>query len=142
MDNVTTQIKNYISYLPDAKQVEIEKLHYTILELQPYAQLWFLDGKNELGKVVSNPNIGYGTYTIEYKDGTSKEFYRVGISANTSGISVYIMGLKDKNLLKDKFGDAIGKADVTGYCIKFKSVSNINMDVLKEIINYRFESVN
>jgi hypothetical protein len=56
--------------------------------------MWFLDGKNSEGKVISNPNIGYGSYTIHYTDRTTKEFYQIGLSANTSGISVYIMGIQ------------------------------------------------
>ena len=50
-------------------------------------------------KSVSNPNIGYGSYTIKYADGTTREFYQIGLSANTTGISVYIMGIKDKTYL-------------------------------------------
>lgn len=41
------------------------------------------------GKVVANPNIGYGVYPIAYADGSSRESYRIGLSANTTGISVY-----------------------------------------------------
>ena len=51
---------------------------------------------NEDGKVVANPNIGYGLYTIAYANGSSREFYRIGLSANTTGISVYVLGLDDK----------------------------------------------
>ncbi len=100
----------------------------------PQAQLWFLDGKNEEGKVISNPNIGYGVQTITYADGKTKEFYQIGLSANTTGISVYIMTIKDKKYLPETYGKKIGKASVTGYCIKFKSLKDINMEVLEEAI--------
>ena len=63
-----------------------------MLKLMPKARLWFLDGKDEKGKEVSNPNIGYGVRTIQYADGKTKEFYQIGVSGNTTGISVYIMG--------------------------------------------------
>jgi hypothetical protein len=58
--------------------------------MMPVCKLWFLNGKDEKGKVVSNPNIGYGSQTLKYADGKTKEFYQIGISANTTGISVYI----------------------------------------------------
>lgn len=132
-----TQIKDYIGSQPDPKRGDLQALHNFILELMPGSKLWFLDGRDEKGKVVSNPNIGYGSYRIQYADGTTKEFYQVGLSANSAGISVYIMGLKDKTFLLKTYGKKIGKATVTGYCIKFKTLKDIKLDVLKEAIRYR-----
>ena len=132
-----TQIKDYIGSKPDPKRGDLQALHNFILEWMPGSKLWFLDGRDEKGKVVSNPNIGYGSYRIQYADGTTKEFYQVGLSANSAGISVYIMGLKDKTFLLKTYGKKIGKATVTGYCIKFKTLKDIKLDVLKEAIKYR-----
>jgi hypothetical protein len=114
-------------------------LHRTILKLKPKCKLWFLDGKNEQGKVVSNPNIGYGSYTISYADGSTKEFYQIGLSANSSGISVYIMGIEDKKYLAETYGKDLGKASVTGYCIRFKTLKNIDAAVLAAAIRFGFE---
>ena len=100
----------------------------------PAGKLWFLDGKNADNKTVSNPNIGYGTQTIKYADGKTKEFYQIGLSANTTGISVYILGIADKKYLAQTYGKRIGKASVTGYCIKFKSLNEIDIKVLEDAI--------
>jgi len=105
----------------------------------PKCKLWFLDGKDDKGKTVSNPNIGYGSYIIKYADGSSREFYQIGLSANTTGISVYIMGLEDKSYLKKTYEKKIGKASVTGYCIKFKALKDINIDALEEAIRHRVQ---
>ncbi|WP_336518009.1 DUF1801 domain-containing protein [Pollutibacter soli] len=133
---IKQQIKEYIASQPEAKRNDMQVLHKNILEIMPDTKLWFLNGKDSSGKIVSNPNIGYGLYTIKYADGTSKDFYQIGMSANTSGISVYVLGLKDKKYLSETFGKKIGKASVTGYCIKFKALQDINMDVLEEAIRY------
>lgn len=132
--NLEKQIKEYIASQPEPKRSEMQQLHQILLELMPAAKLWFLDGKDEKGKIVSNPNIGYGSQTIKYADGKTKEFYQVGISANTTGISVYIMGLNDKKYLSQTFGQGLGKASVTGYCIKFKTLTDIKIDVLKAAV--------
>ncbi|MBL7915439.1 MAG: DUF1801 domain-containing protein [Bacteroidia bacterium] len=129
-----SDISSYLLSLPEPKRAEMEALHQHIQKLLPKAKLWFLDGKDEKGKVVSNPNIGYGSQTMKYADGSTKEFYQIGISANTSGISVYIMGLEDKKYLIQTYGDSIGKATVTGYCIKFKKLNDINLDILESAI--------
>ncbi|HEX2608018.1 MAG TPA: DUF1801 domain-containing protein [Flavisolibacter sp.] len=134
--NSNQQISEYITAQPESKRSDLLTLHKTILQIMPDGRLWFLDGKNEQGKIVTNPSIGYGQYTIKYADGKSKEFYQVGISTNTSGISVYIMGLEDKNYLPETYSKKIGKATVTGYCIKFKALKDINLNVLEEAICY------
>ncbi|HEY3404915.1 MAG TPA: DUF1801 domain-containing protein [Ohtaekwangia sp.] len=138
--NIEEQIKTYIASQPESKQSELQTLHQRMLQISPACRIWFMDGKNSEGKIVSNPNIGYGEYTINYADGTTREFYQVGISANTTGISVYIMGIKDKAYLAKAFGKKLGKASVTGYCIKFKTLNDINLDVLEEAIKYGFEA--
>jgi hypothetical protein len=133
------QIKEYIATHPEPKRSEMQQLHHIILALMPTCKFWFLDGKDEKGKTVSNPNIGYGSQTIKYANGKSREFYQIGISANTTGISVYIMGVNDKKYLAQTFGPGLGKASVTGYCIKFKTLTDIKIDVLKAAILYGIE---
>lgn len=137
--NVKEQIKKYIAEQPEPKQRDMQELHQRILKVLPKCKLWFLDGKDEKGKVVSNPNIGYGSYIIKYAGGTTREFYQIGLSANTTGISVYVMGLKDKTYLAKTYGKKLGKASVTGYCIKFKTVKDINLDILEAAIRYGVE---
>ena len=136
--NTQAQIEAYLASQPEAKRHEMQRLHKLILETMPKAKLWFLDGRDANGKVVSNPNIGYGKHQMKYADGSSREFYQIGLSGNTSGISIYIMGLTDKNYLINTFGKTIGKASVTGYCIKFKTIKQINVEVMKEVIAYGF----
>ena len=140
--NVQGQIKDYINSQPESKRSDMQTLHRIILELMPACRLWFLDGKNSENKTVSNPNIGYGLQTIKYADGTSREFYQVGMSANTTGISLYILGINDKTYLAKTYGKLIGKASVTGYCIKFKTLKDINIEVLKAAIQdgYKVQS--
>lgn len=134
------QIQSYLTAQPEPKRSELQALHQHILQAFPDCKLWYSDGKDDTGKVVSNPNIGYGAYTIKYADGTTKEFFQIGLSGNTAGISVYIMGIKDKTYLPQTFGDKIGKAKVTGYCIKFKSLKDINMEVLEAAMRHGVEA--
>lgn len=132
--SIEDQIKKYIDSLPDLKSADMEALHQRILRLLPECKLWFIDGKDDEGKIVSNPNIGYGLQHLQYADGKTKEFYQVGISANTAGLSVYIIGIEDKKYLPETYGKTIGKASVTGYCIKFKSLKDIHIDTLEAAI--------
>src|SRR4030095_4165746 len=138
--NVQEQIKEYISSQPEPKRSDMQELHHMILRVMPDCKLWFLDGKNSENKTVSNPNIGYGSHTIKYADGSTREFYQIGLSANKTGISVYILGIKDKTYLAQTYGKKLGKASASGYCIKFKTLKDINIYILQAAIRYGVET--
>jgi hypothetical protein len=140
--NIHEQIKEHIDSQPEPKRSDMQTLHLLMLQVLPEGKLWFLDGKNNEGKTVANPNIGYGFQTIKYADGTTRDFYQIGISANTTGISVYIIGLNDKTYLVQTYGRTLGKASISGYCIKFKTLNDINTAVLEAAIRYGIEATN
>jgi hypothetical protein len=137
--NVEEQIKQYINSQPEPKRTDMQALHQLTLQVLPACKLWFLNGKDDKGQTVSNPNIGYGFHTIKYADGTTREFYKIGLSANKTGISVYILGIKDKTYLAQTYGKKLGKASVSRYCIRFKTLKDINVDILEAAIRYGVE---
>jgi hypothetical protein len=108
----------------------------------PECKLWFYDGKNSKNQTISNPTIGYGFHTIKYANGKTREFFQIGMSANKTGISVYILGIKDKTYLAQTYGKKLGKASVSGYCIKFKTLKDINIDILDAAMRYGVEAPN
>ncbi|MCW3846140.1 DUF1801 domain-containing protein [Sphingomonas sp. LB-2] len=134
--DVAEQIEGCIAGQAEPKRDEMRALHRLILGIAPASRLWYLDGRDESGKVVSNPNIGYGSQLIHYAGGKTREFYRIGLSGNTTGISIYVMGIEDKKYLAETYGERLGKASVTGYCIKFRALGDIDIDVLEEIIRF------
>ncbi len=140
--NVKEQIQKYIASQPEPKRSDMQALHRVILQVMPACKLWFLDGKDSEGKTVSNPNIGYGLQAMKYADGTTREFYQIGLSANKTGISVYILGIEDKKYLAQTYGKELGKASVTGYCIRFKTLKDINVEILEAAIRDRVEAQN
>lgn len=130
------RVEKYLAGLPEPKQTDLRWLHERVLTEFPGCRLWFSDGTNEAGKVVTNPSIGYGEYAIAYADGSTRDFYRIGLSATASGISVYVLGLDDKTYLARTFGPTIGKADVTGYCIRFRRLSVVDRETLQAAIRH------
>jgi len=132
--SVQEEIKKYIASQPEPKRGDIQELHQLTLRVSPECKLWFFDGKNSKNQTVSNPTIGYGFHTTKYASGKSREFFQIGVSGNKAGISVYILGLKDKKHLAKTYGKQLGKASVTGYCIRFKALKDINIDTLEAAI--------
>lgn len=140
--NVQAQINDFIASHPEPKRTDIQALHDVIQRVDPGCKLWFLDGKNSEGKVVTNPDIGYGSRPHRYADGSISEFYQIGVSPNKTGISIYILGIEDKKYLAETYATSLGKATVTGYCIRFKTLKDINTDVLEAAIRFGFENTN
>jgi hypothetical protein len=134
--NVQEQVRKYIASQPEPKRSDLQELHRLTLQVSPACKLWFFDGKDSKDQTVSNPTIGYGAYTIQYANGKSREFFQIGVSGNKTGISVYVMGLKDKKHLAKTYGPKLGKASVTGYCIRFKALCEINLDTLEAVLRY------
>ena len=129
--------------LPDASNglFSLEELHRIARENHPGLRAAAASVEAARGLMIQaglppNPNIGYGQYTIKYADGTTREFYQIGLSANTTGISVYILGISDKTYLAKNYGEKIGKANVSGYCIKFKTLKDVNIKVLASALRY------
>lgn len=137
--NVKEQIKAHIASQPEQKRSDMQALHRLLLQVSPTCKLWFSDGKNDEGKTVANPTIGYGVYSIKYANGTSKDFFQIGISANKTGISLYILGKKDKAYLARVFGKKLGRASISGYCIRFRELKDINRDILESVLWYGLE---
>src|SRR5215475_11027975 len=140
--NVQEQIKKYIASQPEQKCRDLQELHRLSLQVSPDCKLWFFDGKDSKDRTVSNPTIGYGSHTIKYANGKSRECFQIGVSGNKTGISVYILGIKDKKYLAKTYGKQLGKASVTGYCIRFKALKEINIEILEAAIRYGFEAPN
>jgi hypothetical protein len=140
--DVKQQIKKYIANVPEPKRSEIQELHKHIPQVLPKCKLWFHDGKNSENKTVANPTIGYGFHTIKYANGTTREFFQIGMGANNTGIFVHILPIKDKTYLAQTYGKKLGKASVAGYCIKFKTLKDINIEVLLAAIKYGVEAQN
>lgn len=132
--SVQADIKALIAGQPEGKRAEMQTLHKLILQALPDCKLWYDSGVDDKGKTVTNPTIGYGFQVLKYANGKTKDFFKVGLSANTVGFSVYILGLEDKKYLANTYGKQIGKASITGYCIKFKSLKDIDTDVLHTAI--------
>ena len=134
--NVQEQIKKYLTSQTEPKRSDMRELHRLTLQVSPECRLWFFDGTDGKDHTVSNPTIGYGFHTTKYASGKSRESFQIGVSGNKTGISVYILGLKDKKYLARTYGKKLGEASVTGYCIRFKALKDINIDTLEAAIRY------
>lgn len=129
------QILQFISLQESAKQQDLLTLHELMTSILPTGKLWMEDGKNEEGKVVTNPTIGYGEFEQSYANGKRKTHFQIGLALTKQGFSFYLLGIRGKLDLANLCAE-IGQAKVTGYCIQFKSIANIDINILKRAIQF------
>lgn len=138
--NTQAQIDAYLQSVNELQKADLLLLSDLLSNNFINPILSFNTGIDENGKRVSNPSIGFGQYNHVFSNGVSKKLFQVGISANTGGISIYLLGLPKTSNLKSTFGAALGQAQITGYCIKFKSTRKINTECLIEGINQLYKA--
>ncbi len=128
------KITQHLTTLAPEKSAALSRL-YQLIHMETSSNgPQFFDGKNEKGKVVTNPTIGFGKSRIQYANGRFQDTFRIGICATSTGLSIYILGLEDKNFLREFLGDRLGKAKITGYAISFKKMSDIDEFALRELV--------
>ncbi len=137
---VQEEVEQFIGGQPEPRRGEMQTLHELITRMLPSGKLWFDKGRNSDGKVVTNPTIGYGIQTVRYAGGNTREWFQIGLSPNTTGLSVYILGIADKAFLPLTYGKVIGKATVTGYCIRFRKLEDIRTNMLEAAIRDGIEA--
>lgn len=129
------RIAQYLHGLDTDKREAMRTLHALVSKIMPGCMLWFSDGRNVAGGIVPGPCIGYGSRIIRYTNGTTREVFRAGISATNSGLSLHLFGMPDKTALARKYAATIGRATVTGYCIKFQKLKDVNLRVLEKALH-------
>jgi hypothetical protein len=134
MESTSTQIQDHFEQLASGKRQELIALYNLVSEELPIATQSFFDGRNEEGKVVTHPTIGFGETMLHYANGKKREIFRIGICATASGLSIHILGITDKTFLKNFLGDRLGKVKITSYCIQFKKMKDIDLEVLKSLL--------
>lgn len=84
-------------------------------------------------KMWGNSIIGYGRYHYRYESGREGEFFMTGFSPRKANSTVYIMpGYQDLSEMLNR----LGKHKTGKSCLYINKLSDINLDVLEEIIRY------
>jgi len=82
--------------------------------------------------------IGFGVYKYEYESGRKGEAHTLGFYPRKGKITIYLMdGTKRYEELLSK----LGKHSTTGYCVYIKSLSDVELQVLTEILEQSYKNI-
>lgn len=124
MLNTYLQIMNPLEILNSVKDNGRQKECFTLFNLMKTAI-------NEDPKVWQSKLIGFGSYHYKYGSGREGDWFLTGFSSAKKHISIYIVaGVNNYPGLLSK----LGKFKTGASCIYVKQLSDINLEVLKELI--------
>lgn len=76
--------------------------------------------------------VGFGVKSLEYADGSIRDWFRVGFAPRKGKLVVYIMpGFKGYGSLLRK----LGKHQTGKSCLYIKKLDDVDLDVLQELID-------
>lgn len=83
------------------------------------------------GSKLSNGIVGFGDYHYKYDSGREGDFFRLGFSNRAQNITIYVMpGYQDFSEELSR----LGKHKMGKSCLYIKRLSDVDEDVLKEIM--------
>lgn len=83
--------------------------------------------------------IGFGIYKYEYTSGRKGEAHTLAFYPRKGKITIYLMDGTKRYIEKLS---KLGKHTTTGYCIYIKRLSDIDIDVLTNILKSSFDYIN
>lgn len=78
--------------------------------------------------------IGYGELYQPRPKGEVVHWFVVGLAMQKSNISMYVNAVKDRKYLGQTYGKRLGKVKLGSASIGFKSLADLDVDVLKEML--------
>lgn len=115
--------EEYIASVEEPKRSELQQLHDLIRGTLP-----------DFEPVIVSSFMGYGPYHYKYQSGREGDWVKVALSANKTGISLYICCGDANGYFPEQAKDRLGKASIGKSCIRFKKLQDLNMDTVKELL--------
>ncbi|MGB7859762.1 MAG: DUF1801 domain-containing protein [Acidimicrobiia bacterium] len=78
--------------------------------------------------------IGYGEISYENRSGERVNWFMVGLARQKAYISMYVNAVGDGGYLLRAYADRLGKVKTGSASISFKSVDDVEMDTLMELV--------
>jgi hypothetical protein len=116
--------KNVVEFLNAVENETKRKDSFTILDLMKQ-----VTGSDPI--MWGDSIIGFGTYHYKYASGREADWFLTGFSPRVQNLTLYIMSGFDEY---DDLLGKLGKHSTGKSCLYVKRLENIDLDVLKELV--------
>jgi hypothetical protein len=86
----------------------------------------------EKGAMWGTSIIGFGSIKIRYASGKELDWPKTGFSPRAQGLTLYVINKRSKE--QKEFLKKLGKHKVSGGCLYIKKLSDVDLNVLKKVI--------
>ena len=131
MERTPTDPAEFIASLPDEVRSDVEHLDAAISEVMSSHSKTMWEGKFWGG--TDQHIIGYASVSYE-RPGGAVEWFMVGLAPQKGSISVYVNAVDDDGYLVEQYANRLGKARVGKAAINFKTVDDIDLDALLQLV--------
>jgi hypothetical protein len=131
MEQTPTDPAEFIASLPDEVRSDVEHLDAAISEVMSSHSKTMWEGKFWGG--TDQHIVGYASVSYE-RPGGAVEWFMVGLAPQKGSISVYVNAVDDDGYLVEHYADCLGKARVGKAAINFKTVDDIDLDALLQLV--------
>lgn len=116
-------VAEFLAALPDDRRPILQAVHDLIRTTAPTLQpaMW-------------NAMIGYGSYHYRYASGREGDWPVIGLANQKRYVSVYLCATVDGAYLPEANAHRLGKVSVGKSCIRFRRLTDLDLDVLAELI--------
>ena len=115
--------EQYIAEVDEKRRNDIQQLHDLVRRVAPD-----LEPTMEFGM------LGYGKYKYKYASGREGEWMKIGIANNKQYISLYCCAADDNGYIAEQYKERLPKANIGKSCVRFKRISDLDEEVLAELI--------
>ena len=134
MERTDTSPDDYIASQETDTRVVLEELDTLIQAALPDSPRCMWEGIFWGGS--EQQIIGYGNYSYQRSDKKQVEWFLVGLTRQKNYFSVYVNAVDGKIYLAELYGPRLGKAKIGKSSISFRNRDDINLDVLREMLEH------
>lgn len=116
-------VKDYLKAVPPERKEAVEFLHAFIQKTVPKLKPHFAYNM-----------LGYGAFPYKNYKNEQIEWPVIALANQKNYISLYVCAVDNGKYIAEKNKKELGKVSVGKSCIRFKKVSDINLDALKKVL--------
>ena len=132
MKRSSTPVDQFLASLPDPPRTDLVALDVRIAEAMAGADRVLWEGAMWGG--TEQRIIGYGSYRYVNSSGAQVDWFVVGLAMQKSHLRIYVNAVEDGAYLVKRYADRLGKVKVGSANVSFKRLSDIELDVLLEMV--------
>lgn len=123
-----SEVQAYLNQIDPKRQADIAELHRLI-------RIWQPDLAVKMWRSMGQPIIGFGQASYKYSSGKEGVWFVIGLAAHKRYNSLYVWGFVDGKYLLEAYEGKLGSGKCGKACLNFRRLSDLKLDVLKEVVD-------